>query len=115
MEVFEAIHTRQSIGQVKPEPVPRELIDKILAAAVQAPYHYKVRPWRFAVMTGAAHFSALPARRGGRMADLDHTLRDERHTLNPGTTRRYDRGSHFPGSPARVAGYLEYDYAVCAP
>jgi len=52
MEVFEAIHTRQSIGQVKPDPVPRELIDKILAAAVQAPNHYKVRPWRFAVMTG---------------------------------------------------------------
>ncbi len=54
MEVFEAIHTRQSIGQVKPDPVPRDLIDKILAAAVQAPNHYKVRPWRFAVMTGAS-------------------------------------------------------------
>jgi nitroreductase len=54
MEVFEAIHTRQSIGQVRPDPVPRELIDKILAAAVQAPNHYKVRPWRFAVMTGAS-------------------------------------------------------------
>jgi nitroreductase len=53
METLEAIHTRQSIGQVRPDPVPRELIDKILAAAVQAPNHYKVRPWRFAVMTGA--------------------------------------------------------------
>jgi nitroreductase len=54
MEVLEAIHTRQSIGQVRPDPVPRELIEKILAAAVQAPNHYKVRPWRFAVMTGAS-------------------------------------------------------------
>src|SRR5512145_3307262 len=53
MEVLEAIHTRQSIGQVKPDPVPRELIEKILDAAVQAPNHYKVRPWRFVVMTGA--------------------------------------------------------------
>ncbi len=52
METLEAIHTRQSIGQVKPDPVPRELIEKILAAAVQAPNHYKVRPWRFVVMTG---------------------------------------------------------------
>jgi nitroreductase len=53
MEILEAIHTRQSIGQVKPDPVPRELIEKILAAAVQAPNHFKVRPWRFVVMTGA--------------------------------------------------------------
>ncbi len=53
METLEAIHTRQSIGQVKPDPVPRELIEKILSAAVQAPNHYKVRPWRFVVLTGA--------------------------------------------------------------
>ncbi len=54
METLEAIHTRQSIGKVKPDPVPRELIEKVLSAAVQAPNHYKVRPWRFVVMTGAA-------------------------------------------------------------
>jgi nitroreductase len=53
METLEAIHTRQSIRQVKPDPVPRDLIEKILSAAVQAPNHYKVRPWRFVVMTGA--------------------------------------------------------------
>ncbi len=54
MDVIEAIHTRQSIGKVKPDPVPRELIERLLSAAVQAPNHHKVRPWRFVVMTGAA-------------------------------------------------------------
>jgi nitroreductase len=54
MEVFEAIHTRQSIGQVKPDAVSRDLIEKMLSAAVQAPNHYKVRPWRFVVLTGAS-------------------------------------------------------------
>lgn len=54
MDTLEAIHTRQSIGNVKPDPVPRELIEKLLSAAVQAPNHYKVRPWRFVVLTGAA-------------------------------------------------------------
>jgi nitroreductase len=52
MEVFEAIHNRHSQGKVKPDPVPRELTEKLLDAAVQAPNHYKVRPWRFVVMTG---------------------------------------------------------------
>ncbi len=53
MDVIEAIHTRQSLGQVKADAVSRELIEQILSAAVQAPNHYKVRPWRFAVLTGA--------------------------------------------------------------
>ncbi|HEX6035346.1 MAG TPA: nitroreductase [Anaerolineales bacterium] len=53
MDVFEAIYGRYSQGKVKPDPVPRELIEKLLDAAVQAPNHYKVRPWRFVVLTGA--------------------------------------------------------------
>ena len=52
MDVFEAIHNRHSQGKVKPDPLPRELIEKLLDAAVQAPNHYKVRPWRFVVLTG---------------------------------------------------------------
>ena len=42
------------LAKVKPDPVPRETIEKLLSAAVQAPNHYKVRPWRFVVLTGAA-------------------------------------------------------------
>ena len=52
MEIFDAIHGRQTISKVKPDAVPRELIEKILSAAVQAPNHYQVRPWRFVVLTG---------------------------------------------------------------
>ena len=52
MDVFEAIHNRHSQGKVKPDPVPRELIERLLDAAVQAPNHYKVRPWRFVVVMG---------------------------------------------------------------
>lgn len=53
MELFDAIYHRQSVGKVKPDAVPEELINKLLAAAVQAPNHHKIRPWRFIVITGA--------------------------------------------------------------
>ncbi|MBN2388956.1 MAG: nitroreductase [Anaerolineales bacterium] len=53
MDVLEAIQSRQSIGALKPDPVPEELIKQLLTAAVQAPNHYKVRPWRLVVLTGA--------------------------------------------------------------
>jgi nitroreductase len=52
MELLDAIFTRQSVSNVRPELVPREVIEKLLSAAVQAPNHYKVRPWRFVVLTG---------------------------------------------------------------
>ncbi len=54
MDVFEAVKNRQSVSKVKPDPVPRELIEKVLSAAAQAPNHFRVRPWRFVVLSGAA-------------------------------------------------------------
>ncbi len=52
MDAFEAIMTRRSIAKVKLDPLPRSLVEKLLIAAVQAPNHYRVRPWRFVVLQG---------------------------------------------------------------
>ena len=52
MEVLQAIHHRQSVGKVKPDPLPRDVVERLLDAAVQAPNHHKVRPWRFIVISG---------------------------------------------------------------
>jgi len=54
MDVFEAIHKRHSVGKVKPDSLPRELIERLLDAGNQAPNHYTVRPWRFFVLSGDA-------------------------------------------------------------
>jgi nitroreductase len=52
MNTIEAIHARRSLGQVEPDPIPSHQIEILLDAAVQAPNHYKVRPWRFVVISG---------------------------------------------------------------
>jgi nitroreductase len=54
MDVFKAITTRRSIGVVKPDPVPTDLIKKILDAGTWAPAHHRTEPWRFFVLTGDA-------------------------------------------------------------
>ena len=75
MEVIEAIHKRHSIGKVKQESLPRELIEKLLDAGNQAPNHYKVRPWRFFVLTGEAR---------NRLGDvMAASLRDHQPDLPP--------------------------------
>jgi nitroreductase len=54
MELIELIHIRHSIPKVKPDPIPGEVIEQLLSAAVQAPNHHRVRPWRFVVLQGQA-------------------------------------------------------------
>lgn len=54
MDLIEAIFSRQSVTNVKPDPIPQSIIEKLLLAAVQAPNHHRVRPWRFVVLTGEA-------------------------------------------------------------
>lgn len=52
MELFEAIKTRRSIGKVKEDPVPKELLLQILEAGTWAPCHHRTEPWRFTVLEG---------------------------------------------------------------
>ena len=52
LEVDRAIETRRSVGRVKQDPVPRELVEKILESAVHAPNHKITEPWSFHVFAG---------------------------------------------------------------
>lgn len=49
MELHEAIRTRRSIRAFKPEPPPRQLIEKILSDAVLSPSATNTQSWQFAV------------------------------------------------------------------
>ena len=54
MDVLLALETRHSVKKVKPDPLPRELIEKLLSLGNCAPNHHHVRPWRFIVLSGDA-------------------------------------------------------------
>lgn len=54
MDALAAIRTRRSIGRVRPEAPPREIIEQLLDAATRAPNHRLTEPWRFFVLAGAA-------------------------------------------------------------
>lgn len=54
MQLLDVIFSRRSIGAVRPDPLPRALIERLLEAAVQAPNHHRVYPWRFFVLSGPA-------------------------------------------------------------
>lgn len=82
MDALEAIFTRHSISKVLPDPIPRELIEQLLAAAAQAPNHYKVRPWRFTVLAGEARHrlgDLMAERLRSLQPDLPEAAYDKEH------------------------------------
>jgi nitroreductase len=84
MDVFDAIHNRHSQGKVKQDAVSHELIEKLLSSAVQAPNHYKVRPWRFVVLTGTGRNKlgdVFAASQLDRMPDLPPEALDKTRGL----------------------------------
>lgn len=50
MDVIEAIHTRRTIARFQPNPVPAEVVSRLLAMGIWAPNHHLTEPWRFVVM-----------------------------------------------------------------
>lgn len=53
MDVVKAIKERHAIRAFKPDPVPLDLLKKIMETALWAPSWANTQPWEFAVATGS--------------------------------------------------------------
>lgn len=70
MDVLEAIRTRRSIPQFKPDAIPRTVIEELLEAAVWTPNHRLTEPWQFFVLEGESKRRFAEIRRDARRAAL---------------------------------------------
>jgi nitroreductase len=52
MDIIEVINSRKSIRAFKPDPVPQEILQRIMKAALQAPSWANTQPWEFAIAAG---------------------------------------------------------------
>ena len=59
MDTLETIMTRRSIRAYTDQPVPAELVQKLLAAAMQAPSGNNSQPWHFVVVRERATLNAM--------------------------------------------------------
>jgi nitroreductase len=119
LDVIRAIETRQSIGRVKQDPVPKELIERILESAVHAPNHRITEPWRFHVFTGKGRGELARAR--AEIARLQAEAEGEDEELAAGRISR-ERKKAFR-APVVIAVICEAgrdevetleNYAACA-
>ena len=79
MDVLEAIRTRKSIRAFKNDPVPRELVEKLLEISQRAPSGTNTQPWHTYVCTGAVRdaiqndvLELARQGKGGKYEDYDY-------------------------------------------
>ncbi len=54
MDVIEEIKSRRSIRGFKPDPVSRELLEKVIQVSLRSPSHSNIQPWHLVVVGGRA-------------------------------------------------------------
>jgi len=59
MDIFEAILTRRSVRKYTSQPVPEEVVKRLLSAAMQAPSAGNQQPWHFIVVTRRKQLNAM--------------------------------------------------------
>jgi nitroreductase len=60
MDLLEAIHTRRSIRQFTEQPIPEEVLEKVLKAAMQAPSARNFQPWHFIIIDDRKLLKEIP-------------------------------------------------------
>ncbi|MZR31744.1 nitroreductase [Sneathiella litorea] len=81
MDVEEAIQSRRSIRAFTDQPVPKEIIDRILRLSQRAPSGTNTQPWHTYVCTGAVR---------------DAISRDVLEMVDKGQAKRYEELDYYP-------------------
>ena len=64
---YEAVETRRTVRDFLPDPVPQEVLDRCLDAALKAPSSSNLQPWEFVILKSEA------AKKQGEAVCLDQT------------------------------------------
>lgn len=99
MELFKAMQRRHSVRSYRSDPVPKDVLERLIAAAASAPSALNEQPWRFYVATGETR-----KRLGELMSQSTHYLEDYLtvlgHSATPEQLMWY---SELGGAPVIVA------------
>ena len=88
MHFIDALHARKSVRAFRPDPVPRALVEELLALASRAPSGTNVQPWKVHVVAGEVR------------AELEREVLAHRDTQPP------DDRAEFPRTSKRKEPYI---------
>ncbi len=122
MEVEEALYTTRAMRRVRPEPVPRDIQEKILDAAIRAPSGGNSQNWKFLLVDDGDVISAIAPLYRDSFAQLGQTFYKERFEevrANPDTPENIQMAKvqrsaqwladHFAEVPLLLFGFVQGD------
>lgn len=83
MELINVIKSRRSIRKFKGDPIPKEIIEKIIAAGTLAPSGKNKQPWKFYVIQGGKRHELVTEMQKGmkRLESMGIRTGSARHSL----------------------------------
>ena len=81
MDFYEAVKTRQSIRQYKSDPIPEDVLKRVLEAVQASPSWANVQPWEFILVTGPETLAkhAIPCIRAQEFGTMSARLLPRLH------------------------------------
>ena len=101
MDVFEAIYTTRAMRRLKQDPVPDELVWKVLDAAIRAPSGGNRQPWNFIVIRDEATKKKIGEWYLEAWNNSYGRARDAM-TANPDSARMFGSADHLANHLAEV-------------
>ncbi|MEU0983259.1 nitroreductase [Streptomyces griseus] len=96
MDVYEAVDSRRAVRAFSDEPVSKEILERVLAAATRAPSSGNLQPWHVYVVTGEP------------LAELKRRATARARAGDPGDEREY------PMYPAELTSPYEDRFSTAA-
>lgn len=96
LQIVKQIVARRSIRRYRPEPVPDEMVEQLLTAAIWAPSAHNRQPWRFVVINSAATKQRLATAMGQRLRRDLTADRVPQPVIEKDVGRSYQRITNAP-------------------
>ncbi len=95
--LFEAIYSARSLRRFKPDPVPDEVITKVLDAAIRAPSGSNQQSWEFVVVKDAAQRKKIGAvyQKGGAILKALYTDRVKPEHMSEDTYKKLMASAYY--------------------
>ena len=95
-DIHQLIHSRRSIRRYAARPVSREVVERLLTAAVWSPSAHNRQPWRFVVLTEASAKEQLAQAMGDKLRADRLADGDPPAVVEQDATRSYARITEAP-------------------
>jgi nitroreductase len=114
MDVYEALYTTRAMRRMKPDPVPMDVQQRILDAAIRAPSGGNTQNWKFLLVDDRAVIGKLAPLYADSIDQLWKTIYADRIAAADPDTMKVVKSAqyladHFGEVPLLLFGFVQFD------